>query len=151
PGRRHHRAIPRREGAGRARGGRHQGSPLRRRAVARVAADRRRRRVARTRSRGGRQGHPGVAAPRDARGLVPARGRGRRCLTRSTRGTHVIGRIWAIALNTFREAVRIRVIYGILVLLVGVNLLSLVLGSMTSSDSARVTRDVSLAGISLFG
>ncbi len=63
----------------------------------------------------------------------------------------MIGRIWAIALNTFREAVRIRVLYGILVLLIGANLLSLVLGSMAATDSARVTRDVGIAGISLFG
>ncbi len=61
------------------------------------------------------------------------------------------GRIWAIALNTFREAVRIRVLYGILVLLLGANLMSLVLGSMAATDSARVTSDVGLAGISLFG
>lgn len=61
------------------------------------------------------------------------------------------GRIWAIALNTFREAVRIRVLYGILVLLLGANLMSLVLGSMAATDSSRVTRDVGLAGISLFG
>lgn len=61
------------------------------------------------------------------------------------------GRIWAIALNTFREAVRIRVLYGILVLLLGANLMSFVLGSMAATDSARVTSDVGLAGISLFG
>lgn len=63
----------------------------------------------------------------------------------------MIGRIWAIALNTFREAVRIRVMYGILVLVVGANLMSLVLGQMAAVDGARVTRDVGLAGISLFG
>jgi len=63
----------------------------------------------------------------------------------------VTGRIWAIALNTFREAVRIRVLYGILVLLLGANLMSFVLGSMAATDSARVTSDVGLAGISLFG
>jgi len=61
------------------------------------------------------------------------------------------GRIWAIALNTFREAVRIRVLYGILILLIGANLMALVLGSLAASESARVTRDVGLAGISLFG
>jgi Cu-processing system permease protein len=63
----------------------------------------------------------------------------------------VIGRVWAIALNTFREAVRIRVLYGILVLLVGANLMTLVLGQLAISEQARVTRDVGLAGISLFG
>lgn len=63
----------------------------------------------------------------------------------------MIGRLWAIALNTFREAVRIRVLYGILVLVVGVNLMTLVLGQMAVNEEARVTRDVGLAGISLFG
>lgn len=61
------------------------------------------------------------------------------------------GRIWAIALNTFREAARIRVLYGILVLVVGANLLAIVLGEMATNEEARVARDVGLAGISLFG
>ena len=61
------------------------------------------------------------------------------------------GRIWAIALNTFREAVRIRVLYGILVVVIGANLMTLVIGQMASNEEARVTRDVGLAGISLFG
>ena len=60
-------------------------------------------------------------------------------------------RIWAIALNTFREAARIRVLYGILVLVVGANLFAIVLGEMSVRESARVARDVGLAGISLFG
>jgi ABC-type transport system involved in multi-copper enzyme maturation permease subunit len=63
----------------------------------------------------------------------------------------VIGRIWAIALNTFREAARIRVLYGILVLVVGANLLALVLGEMSIREAERVARDVGLASISLFG
>ncbi len=60
-------------------------------------------------------------------------------------------RLWAIALNTFREAVRIRVLYGFLVLVVGANLLAIVLGVMANNEEARVSRDVGLAGISLFG
>jgi len=63
----------------------------------------------------------------------------------------MIGRIWAIALNTFREAARIRVLYGILVLVLGSNLLSIVLGEMSLNEHARVARDLGLAGISLFG
>ncbi|HWO20815.1 MAG TPA: ABC transporter permease subunit, partial [Kofleriaceae bacterium] len=64
----------------------------------------------------------------------------------------MIGRIAAIALNTFREAVRIRVLYGILVLAVGANLLSLVVRELAASaDEARIARDIGLAGISLFG
>ena len=61
------------------------------------------------------------------------------------------GRIWAIALNTFREAARIRVLYGIIVLVVGANLAALVLGQMSIHEEQRVARDIGLAGISLFG
>jgi ABC-type transport system involved in multi-copper enzyme maturation permease subunit len=60
-------------------------------------------------------------------------------------------RIWAIALNTFREAARIRVLYGVVILVVAANLLALVLGEMAINEEARVARDVGLAGISLFG
>lgn len=63
----------------------------------------------------------------------------------------MIGRIWAIALNTFREAARIRVLYGILVLVIGSNLLAIFLGQLSIGDADRVARDVGLAGISLFG
>jgi ABC-type transport system involved in multi-copper enzyme maturation permease subunit len=63
----------------------------------------------------------------------------------------VIARLWAIALNTFREAVRIRVLYGVLFLVVAANLLAIVLGQMSVDQEARVARDVGLAGISLFG
>lgn len=62
-----------------------------------------------------------------------------------------ISRIWAIALNTFREAARIRVLYGIVVLVIGANLFAIVLGEMSIREQARVARDVGLAGISLFG
>ena len=63
----------------------------------------------------------------------------------------MIGRIWAIALNTFREAARIRVLYGILVLVLGSNLLAIFLGQLSLRDADRIARDVGLAGISLFG
>src|SRR5215469_9905153 len=63
----------------------------------------------------------------------------------------MLGRIWAIALNTFREAARIRVLYGILVLVIGSNLLAIVLGQMSIHEEQRVARDIGLAGISLFG
>lgn len=63
----------------------------------------------------------------------------------------IVGRIWAIALNTFREAARIRVLYGIIVLVAGANLLAIVLGEMSIHEQQRVTRDIGLASISLFG
>jgi ABC-type transport system involved in multi-copper enzyme maturation permease subunit len=63
----------------------------------------------------------------------------------------VIGRIWAIALNTFREAARIRILYGALAFVVVVNLGALALGKFSASDPGRVARDFGLAGVSLFG
>lgn len=60
-------------------------------------------------------------------------------------------RMWAIALNTFREAARIKVLYGIVIFVVGVNFLAIVLGEMSISQQARVARDFGLAGISLLG
>lgn len=63
----------------------------------------------------------------------------------------MIRRLWAVALNTFREAARNRVLYGILLLVVGANLMAIVLGEMSIYERARLARDVGLAGISLFG
>jgi len=63
----------------------------------------------------------------------------------------VIGRIAAIAVNTFREAIRRRVLIGILVVVVFVSFFSLVLGEMSLHQEARVTVDITLAGVSFFG
>jgi len=63
----------------------------------------------------------------------------------------MIGRIWAIALNTFREAARIRVLYGILVLVLGSNLLAVFVGELSQREADRFARDIGLAGISMFG
>jgi Cu-processing system permease protein len=60
-------------------------------------------------------------------------------------------RVFAIALNTFREAIRHKVLYGILVVVVLSNLFALVLGEMSLHHEARVAVDVGLAGVSLFG
>jgi Cu-processing system permease protein len=63
----------------------------------------------------------------------------------------MIGRIYAVALNTFREAIRHRVVYAILVLALGVNLFSLVLGDMSFHEEHRVARDVGIGMMSLCG
>lgn len=63
----------------------------------------------------------------------------------------MIHRLYAVALNTFREAIRHRIIYGILAVAVGFNLFALVLGAMSLHQEARIARDVGLAGVSLFG
>jgi ABC-type transport system involved in multi-copper enzyme maturation permease subunit len=66
-------------------------------------------------------------------------------------GPSRFGRIWAIALNTFREAARMRVLYGILILVFGWNLIAIVLGVMSLRENARVAEDFGLSGISGFG
>ena len=45
--------------------------------------------------------------------------------------TDRLGRIWAIALNTFREAARIRVLYAVLFMVLAVNLVTIVLGKVS--------------------
>lgn len=63
----------------------------------------------------------------------------------------MFGRMYAIALNTFREAIRKRLLYAIVILVVGANLFAIILGEMSLHEEARVARDVGLAAISLFG
>ncbi len=62
-----------------------------------------------------------------------------------------MNRVFAIAQNTFREAVRNKILYALLVFGIGVILFALPLGQLSLSEQARVTRDVGLAGIELFG
>jgi len=59
-------------------------------------------------------------------------------------------RIYAIALNTYREAVRDRVLFGVLVLAAGVLALTLALGELSLDQQMRVVTDLGLASISLF-
>lgn len=62
-----------------------------------------------------------------------------------------MSKIWALALNTTREAIRNRVLYSILafaVLMIGV---STVFGSASIGDQIRYVKDFSLMSISLFG
>jgi Cu-processing system permease protein len=63
----------------------------------------------------------------------------------------VLGRIWAIALNTFREAVRIRVMYGVLILVLAANAGAFVLGRLSAHEETRVAQDFGIAGTALFG
>lgn len=60
-----------------------------------------------------------------------------------------MSRIGALALNTFREAIRNRVLYVLLFFAVGLIASSLALGQLSLHEEARVTRDVGLGGIAL--
>ncbi|KPK14533.1 MAG: hypothetical protein AMJ62_12985 [Myxococcales bacterium SG8_38] len=59
-------------------------------------------------------------------------------------------RIYAIALNTYREAVRDRVLFGVLVLAAAVLALTLALAELSLDQQMRVVTDLGLASISLF-
>jgi ABC-type transport system involved in multi-copper enzyme maturation permease subunit len=61
------------------------------------------------------------------------------------------GRIWAIALNTFREAMRNRVLVVLVLFAVGLMGFSIVLGELSLHEEIRVIKDIGLAGISLVG
>jgi len=60
-------------------------------------------------------------------------------------------RILAIALNTFREAIRNKVLYSLLFFAVALIASALALGQMSLHEEARVTRDLGLGGMALFG
>jgi ABC-type transport system involved in multi-copper enzyme maturation permease subunit len=60
-------------------------------------------------------------------------------------------RIRAIALNTFREAARSRILYAILLLVVAVNFAAIGCGVMSYNEEARVAVDFGLASVGVFG
>jgi Cu-processing system permease protein len=60
-------------------------------------------------------------------------------------------RIWAIARNTFREAVRNKILYSLLFFAVLIILSASALGQLSLHEEVRMTRDVGLFGIDLFG
>lgn len=60
-------------------------------------------------------------------------------------------RILAIAWNTFREAVRNKILYSLLFFAVLIILSALAMGSLTLHEEVRMTRDIGLFGIDAFG
>ncbi len=65
--------------------------------------------------------------------------------------TASFARMWAIALNTFREAVRNRVLAILLLFALALMGFSLVLGQLSLHEEVRIIKDLGLAGISIFG
>jgi ABC-type transport system involved in multi-copper enzyme maturation permease subunit len=61
-----------------------------------------------------------------------------------------LSRIYAIALNTYREAVRDKVLFGVLVFATGVLALTLALAELSLDQHMRVVTDLGLASISIF-
>lgn len=60
-------------------------------------------------------------------------------------------KIWAICFNTFRENVRDKILYNLLVFAVLMIGLSVALGQLTIGEQERITIDVGLSSISIFG
>lgn len=60
-------------------------------------------------------------------------------------------RILAVALNTFKETIRNRVMVNILLFAVGLILLSLVVGDWSIYQQAKVIKDFGLSAMSIFG
>ena len=63
----------------------------------------------------------------------------------------MLGRIYAIGLNTFREATRHWVLYGVIIVVLLLNMGGLILAEMSLNQHPRVARNVGLFGMSFFG
>ncbi len=59
-------------------------------------------------------------------------------------------RVWTIALNTYREAVRARLLHGLFVLALATTGYSLVVGQYTAKNALRVVSDLGAAAVSLY-
>lgn len=62
----------------------------------------------------------------------------------------MLARVAAVAMNTFREAVRARVLYGLLGLAVATSAYSLVIASMSLKNELRIIADIGAASMSLY-
>src|SRR4029453_8041021 len=78
------------------------------------------------------------------------RGAGARARRRGG-GAAVGRRIWAIARNTFREAVRNKILYSLLFFAVLIIVSAVAVGRLSLHEEVRMTRDIGLWGIDIFG
>lgn len=62
----------------------------------------------------------------------------------------MLARVLVVALNTYREAVRARILHGLFALALATTGYSLVVGAYTSKSQLRVVSDLGAAGISLY-
>jgi ABC-type transport system involved in multi-copper enzyme maturation permease subunit len=61
------------------------------------------------------------------------------------------GRVLAIARNTFREAVRDRILYNLVLFVVGLSVSAIFLGAASASQDAKIIVDLGLSAMLLFG
>jgi hypothetical protein len=62
----------------------------------------------------------------------------------------MFGRVSAIAMNTYREAVRARVLFGLLALALATSVYSLVIAAMSVRQEMRIVADIGAASISFY-
>ena len=62
-----------------------------------------------------------------------------------------MNKVLAIALNTFREAIRNKILYALLFFAVVMIFSSMVVGELSLGHTVKVTKDIGLTAISLFG
>lgn len=62
----------------------------------------------------------------------------------------MLARVWVIALNSYREAVRARILHGLFALALASCAYSLVVGAYTSKNQLRVVSDLGAATVSLY-
>ena len=62
----------------------------------------------------------------------------------------MFGRVSAIAMNTYREAVRARVLFGLLALALATSVYSLVIAAMSVRQETRIVADIGAASISFY-
>lgn len=62
----------------------------------------------------------------------------------------MLARVFVIALNTYREAVRARILHGLFVLALATTGYSLIVGAYTAKNQLRVVSDLGAAAISLY-
>jgi Cu-processing system permease protein len=62
----------------------------------------------------------------------------------------MIGRVSAIAMNTYREAVRARVLFGLLALALATSAYSLVIAAMSVRQETRIVADIGASSMSLY-
>ncbi|MDP8243951.1 MAG: hypothetical protein P9L94_07710 [Candidatus Hinthialibacter antarcticus] len=62
-----------------------------------------------------------------------------------------MNKIWTIAMNTYKEAVRNKVFYIILVFAIGLLFMSTVLATLSLGEDDRIIKDLGLSAINLFG
>jgi ABC-type transport system involved in multi-copper enzyme maturation permease subunit len=60
-------------------------------------------------------------------------------------------KVWAVAANTFREAIRDKILYNLVFFALLVMGVSVILGKMTLGERLKIIQDVSLAAMSVFG